>query len=351
MLGFSAYLHSSFQKKDLEMFNQFVKAGFKGVFTSINLPEDDPQVLLDNLKRLGQLCFDNGLELTLDISSVAMKRLNLNLDRDLAIFKKLHVTMLRIDDGISIQRIARLSLGMKVALNASTIEQTEIDELTAAKANFANLEAWHNYYPRENTGLDGAWFKEKNQWLKANNFKVMAFVPGDKNLRAPVYKGLPTLEAHRYENPLAAAIDMKEYGADRIYIGDSALKASTFEQFRNYFIKNVLQIRAQFDHAPSYITDVLHQRADVSRDVVRLREGRPLNKTEIRPTNSGLRKRGSITLDNELSGRYQGELQLVKYQLPADSTVNVIGQIDEKDISLLKYCVANQAIQLIDIGS
>ena len=44
MLGFSAYLHSSLKKADLVMFDKFVKAGFKGVFTSINLPEDDPEV-------------------------------------------------------------------------------------------------------------------------------------------------------------------------------------------------------------------------------------------------------------------------------------------------------------------
>lgn len=349
MLGFSAYLHNSMTQKDLEMFNKFVKAGFKGVFTSINLPEDDPEVLLKNLKDLGQKCFENNLELTLDVSSSALKRLNIDLKNNLSVFSS--VTMLRIDDGLNNKEIADLTHEKKVALNASTIEQTDIDELVAYKANFDNLEAWHNYYPRENTGLEKKWFNEKNQWLKDNNFKVMAFIPGDQNLRAPVYKGLPTLEEHRYENPLVAALDMKKLGVDRIYIGDPALRDSTFEQFRNYFIEDVLQIKSQLVNAPSYITNVMHQRADVSRDVVRLREGRPLNKVVISPNNNGLRKKGSITLDNVISGRYQGELQLVKCQLPADNTVNVIGQIMDSDIPLLDYCGANQAIQLVDIGS
>ncbi|MFC6177293.1 MupG family TIM beta-alpha barrel fold protein [Companilactobacillus huachuanensis] len=351
MLGFSAYLHSSLKKDDLVMFNKFVQAGFKGVFTSINLPEDDPKVLLANLKSLGQMCADNKLELTLDVSSSALKRLNLELPHDLNVFQELHVTMLRIDDGISIQEIAQLSQEMKIALNASTIVQSEIDELKADKADFTNLEAWHNYYPRENTGLDRDWFKEKNRWLKLNNFKVMAFIAGDENLRAPVYKGLPTLEENRYENPLVAALNMGDFDVDRIYIGDSAIATTTFEQFRNYFVDHVLQIRVQLHNAPSYISHIFHQRADVSRDVVRLKEGRPLNHSRIEPNNSGLRRQGSITLDNVLSGRYQGELQLVKYQLPADNTVNVIGQIADKDIGLMKYCVANQAIQLIDIES
>lgn len=352
MLGFSAYLHSSLTKKDIDMFNRFVEAGFKGVFTSINLPEDDPKVLLENLKNLGELCDKNKLELTLDIASSSLKRLDLNLDRDLSVFKDLHVTMLRIDDGIDNAGIARLSNGMKIALNASTIEQSDIDELKVAKANFANLEAWHNYYPRENTGLDKQWFYEKNKWLKDNGFTVMAFIPGDANLRAPVYKGLPTLEEHRFQNPLYAALDFNKMNVDRIYVGDPALKDLTFEQFRNYFVNNILQLRVQLDNnAPAYITNIFHQRADVARDVVRLREGRFLNKSEVVPDNNTLRKVGSITLDNSLSGRYQGELQLIKYQLPADASVNVIGRIIDSDIKLLNYCEANQAIQLVDIGN
>ncbi len=351
MLGFSAYLHSSLTKSDLTMFDKFVQAGFKGVFTSINLPEDDPQVLLTNLKALGQLCDDNELGLTLDVSSSALKRLNLALPQDFKVFKDLHVTMLRIDDGISIPEIAQLSQEVKIALNASTIVQSEIDELQDNKADFTNLEAWHNYYPRENTGLDAGWFAKKNQWLKENGFTVMAFIAGNENLRAPVYKGLPTLEENRYENPFVAALDMNALGVDRIYIGDPAITTTTFEQFRNYFVEDVLQISVHLNHAPAYITQLFHQRADVSRDVVRLREGRSLVSNEIKPLNSGVRKQGAITLDNVLSGRYQGELQLVKYQLPADNTVNVIGQIVDADLGLLKYCMANQAIQLVDIES
>lgn len=351
MLGFSVYLHNSLNQEDIKIFHKFVDAGFKGVFTPINLPEDDPKVLLKNLKKLGNLCFENQLELTLDISLSALKRLQLDLSKNIKIFQQLNVTILRIDDGISIEEVAQLSTKMKVALNASTIERPDIEKLKLLKADFDNLEAWHNYYPRENTGLDKEWFEARNQWLKDNNFRVMAFVPGDINLRAPVYKGLPTLESHRYQNPLSSAIAMKTMNVDRVYIGDPALKDSTFEQFKQFFVNDILQIRANFVDAPSYIEQVFHQRADVSQDVVRLREGRSLNQAIVLPLNNHLRSRGAVTLDNRLSGRYQGELQIVKRQLSADSTVNVIGQVVDNDIELLNYCIANQAIQLVDIGS
>ena len=348
MLGFSAYLHQKMDQSDLIEFNKFVLAGFTGVFTSINLPEDDPQILLANLKDLGELCQTNNLELTLDISASSLKRLNLKLPEDLKVFEQMHVTMLRIDDGINNAGVAQLSQKIKIALNASTISQSDIEQLQANQADFTNLEAWHNYYPRENTGLDRDWFEVKNKWLQANGFCVMSFVAGDKNLRAPVYKGLPTLEEQRYQNPFVSALQMQKLRVDRIYIGDPALKETTLEQFTSYFRKKILKIHVDLFKAPDYIDHIFHQRADVARDVVRLREGRSLNHQRIAPDNAVIRKCGAITIDNELAERYQGELQLMRRELPADKTVNVIGQIVKDDIKLTEYCQADQAIKLIE---
>ena len=50
--------------------------------------------------------------------------------------------------------------------------------------------------------------------------------------------------------------------------------------------------------------------------------------------------RGSITLDNDGYGRYSGEVQLVRSDLPADSRVNVVGQVEMPWI-LLADCVRN----------
>lgn len=351
MLGFSAYLNHELTKDELNRIKNYAKAGFKGVFTSINLPEDDPRNLLKNLGELGQVCTDNDLQLTLDISSASMKRLNLELDpKGFAALTDLHVDMLRIDDGITNQQIAEVSNNLKIALNASTIVESDIEELKDAGADFDNLEAWHNYYPRTNTGLSVDWFSEKNHWLKQNGFTVMAFIPGDTELRGPVYAGLPTLEDDRFNNPLSSAIKMTQLDVDKIFLGDPVIKEETLQQFEEYYRHQIILLHAQLIvNAPRYITEIMHQRADVARDVVRLREGRPWNTVMIPPKNAVIRKAGTITIDNSIAGRYQGELQLLKCDLPVDKTVNVIGQIVPEDIDLLNDCGANQAIKLCKI--
>jgi hypothetical protein len=44
-----------------------------------------------------------------------------------------------------------------------------------------------------------------------------------------------------------------------------------------------------------------------------------------------------------------GELQITKHDLPADSRVNVLGKVIQKDHALLPFIQAGQAIQLKEI--
>ena len=60
-----------------------------------------------------------------------------------------------------------------------------------------------------------------------------------------------------------------------------------------------------------------------------------------------LRKKGSITIDNELYGRYAGEMQVAVHDLPVDEKVNVVGMVVEEDISLLPYVGAGKMFQLL----
>src|SRR5699024_12450527 len=94
-----------------------------------------------------------------------------------------------------------LSKKMKIAINASTIP---FDSLKRMKKNglvVESVEAWHNFYPRPETGLGLTHFIEQNKKLKAEGITVMAFIPGDESLRGPLFMKLPTLEKHRHESP------------------------------------------------------------------------------------------------------------------------------------------------------
>ncbi len=63
---------------------------------------------------------------------------------------------------------------------------------------------------------------------------VQGFVPGDTELRGPLYQGLPTLEEHRGVHPLAGALDLLASNTDIVYIGDAGLSENVQEQFASF---------------------------------------------------------------------------------------------------------------------
>ena len=94
------------------------------------------------------------------------------------------------------------------------------------------------------------------------------------------------------------------------------------------------------------MSEVFHQRADVARDCIRLTEGRQLATEKVEVANTTVRNAGAITLDNYLSGRYMGELEIIKKSLPPDRTVNVIGCVIEEDLALLQMIKPNQKLKI-----
>ena len=279
-----------------------------------------------------------------DVSAASLQRLGSALHDGKAI-QALGLDGLRIDDGIDMTTVAALSHTMAIALNASTLSACMIDQLANAKANLRHIEAWHNFYPRPETGLDPAWFAQKNKWLHALGFKTMAFISGDAQQRGPLFAGLPTLEAHRGLLPLAAYLELRQLAIDHVYVGDPQLSPRSIAAFQSYVHDQVLLIQVQTeDERLLHLT--WHSRPDIAQKVVRLAEARLEHIFATpQPAQTDPRPRGSITLDNSAYGRYAGELQLTRCDLPADPRVNVIGKIEPSNLPLLDQIGPHQAIR------
>ena len=58
----------------------------------------------------------------------------------------------------------------------------------------------------------------------------------------------------------------------------------------------------------------------------------------VQPDNCTERRRRCVTMDNIGYGRYSGEIQLVRADLPADEKVNVIGEVPA-EYDLLLDCI------------
>lgn len=255
-----------------------------------------------------------------------------------------------MDYGITPKEIARVSHKMKVALNASTITDSLWKELITEKIRVENVEAWHNFYPRPETGLAKSFLQKQNEYLHECGIKTMAFIPGDGEKRGPLYEGLPTLEKHRNMRPLEAYLELVQAcGVDKVLIGDISGSVESVQEIASAS-RGIIPLRYK-----SFITDkevlkmveqVHTNRLDPARDVIRSVESREEHKVILQPMHTIARKKGSITIDNELYGRYAGEMQVAIHDLPADEKVNVVGMVVEEDISLLPYVGAGKMFQL-----
>ncbi|MDI3235149.1 MupG family TIM beta-alpha barrel fold protein [Exiguobacterium antarcticum] len=335
MKGIAVYLSEPLTEETTDSIRKMRTIGFTSIFTSLHIPEDDPSLYTERLRALGGLARQLEMELVADIAPTSLAALGKTWD-DAGTLSEWGVTGLRVDYGVTPKQVADLSRQLMVALNASTVTAEELNAMKAEGLILENVEAWHNYYPRPETGLDRNWFNDKNAWLHGQGICVQAFIPGDGQLRGPLHATLPTLEDHRGQSPFACYLEL-EASVDRILIGDPSLSENSMRQFAAYR-EGVIVLRATGQGDDPLLKSVHTNRMDPARDVVRSIEsrayGRPGNGL-LEPATLSDRPLGSITIDNLRYGRYAGELQVTKRNLAADERVNVIGRIIEADRALL----------------
>ena len=344
MLGISVY----FQDLDYDYLEKAAKIGAKYIFTSLHIPEEDYSELDKKMPIFLETCRSLDLEIVPDVSPVTFEKLNVP-PKDYKKLKELGFKALRLDYGFDdFDTIKELSKNFKLMLNASVVNEEYLKEAKEAQVDFTNISLTHNFYPRNNTGLGLDYFKEKNRVFKEYDLKVQAFVPGDDLKRFPLYEGLPTVERHRQMHPYVSAVELiKNCGVDDVLIGDSKAKIETLEYINRYIEDKVITIKAHFEKEYEYLYEEEYTcRKDFSESVLRLITPRT---SGIRPYNNGFRRRGSITIDNELMGRYCGEIQLLKKDFEADARVNTVGFIHPEYVDLLEYLDYKTKIRFVRI--
>lgn len=352
MFGLSVFLGDELTQEKKNYLHKMKEAGFTKVFTSLHIPEENAEQYLERLTELGSVMKKLGMELVADVSKGALAKIGVSIfsSNELKQLKEKGLDGLRVDYGFSNQEIAFMSKELNIVLNASTITQKDVAELNHYGASFPHMVAMHNYYPRPETGLAKEVFQEKNHWLAEIGFTVAAFVPGDRQLRGPLYKQLPTLEDHRGMHPLAAAIELiEDCMVDEVYIGDPELTESTIYQFNRYISDETLVYFVRSANQSPYFKTVLgvHQnRWDPAKDVLRSADARFREIPQITPYETVERLRGSVTIDNQNYQRYMGEIQVVVNDLPKDEKVNVSAIIRPEDLSLLDRCQAGGYFEL-----
>ncbi|WP_235192104.1 DUF871 domain-containing protein [Paenibacillus sp. FSL R7-277] len=336
VLGISIFAADRTLEDNVKYMEHMKAAGYTEIFTSLHMPEDEFGELKEKLLEIATAARRLGMDLMADISGKALENFSLPFLLDAG------VTGLRMDFGFSADEIAAYSQQLKIALNASTLTPEFLADLKEHHICLENIEAWHNYYPRPETGLDKESFIAKNRWLQAEGITTMAFIPGDGLKRKPLFQSLPTLEKHRNHSSFLAYLELEQDCAvDKIFVGDLTLSEGSQIQFQRYE-EGVIPLRVT-QELPYALWDKVHRnRLDAARDVIRSESARTDRERygmtrSIAPMHTNERPRGTITVDNYLYGRYEHELQITLRDLPAHEAVNVIGHVIEEDLPLLDY--------------
>lgn len=337
MLGVTISLNDKTVDENIKYLKEMKELGCELVFTSLRIPEEDPNTIKESVELIGEYIEKNYTSFVVDVSPRAFNLFTIEW------MKKNHIDTLRIDNGISEEEIISLNKNFKIIFNASILTDTSITKLR--ELGFTEeIIAWHNYYPRKNTGLDEAYFAKQNKILLQNNVKLGAYIPGDLVARGTIYEWLPTLEKHRYISPFASYLEMsKVFQIDTVILGDYGLTEKTKEQFKKFFQDKTILLEATEVTESKILNTTFQNRMDIASEVIRSVEIKKSLQDKIPPLgNERSRSIGDITLDNLFYGRYMGELQIVLTPLPVDSRVNIVGHIVERDLTLLPFVKYNR---------
>ncbi|TCL63302.1 hypothetical protein EDC14_102120 [Hydrogenispora ethanolica] len=334
MIGVSFYLNDPLAEQRLAAAGAL---GVRRAFTSLHIPEESGD-LAGRARHLLQLARELWIDVYADVSYRTPAHLGIDGFGDLA---ALGVAGLRLDDFFERSDIIGLARQFKIALNASILLERELDELLAAGLPAGQLIAWHNFYPRRETGLDEGFFRSQNELFHRRGIPVSAYVPGGGAKRGPLFEGLPTLEKHREGEPFPAALELLAAGADDVYIGDPDPGPGLLERLVQWHQLGIARLRVESAVWPPGEYPL---RPDWARDVLRLMNTRTSG--SVPPQNTVARPRGTLTMDNDNYGRYRGEVQITLRDLAADRRVNVIGRIIEADLPLLARIRPGQRLLL-----
>jgi uncharacterized protein len=332
MIGISVYLSD----EDAEA--RILRASASGVklaFTSLHIPEESG-ISTERVRGLLSLFKREGFQVFADVSKKTPAMLGLHQFEEL---KELGVTSLRLDDGFTTDEMLELSRHFRIAINASTVGEKELQRWIDCGLETGNMISWHNFYPKPETGLDQEYFLKQQHLYDTLGIPVYAFIPGDEKKRGPLHLGLPTLEDHRGQSPYVSAVQLKRWGVTGIFVGDPGCSEGLLEKLVRFDQEDVIELSYS---GIGEIEGEYGLRPDPGRDVFRLLDTR--TESKIPPQHTGERPRGAITQDNDLYGRYKGEMQIVRNDLMRNPAVNVLGRLRDGDMSLIDMLQPGQKI-------
>jgi hypothetical protein len=317
------------------------------LFTSLHIPESAG--LKAYVRYLGEKHRQRGFSFFADIAPLTLERLSISLD-SLSELRDAGIIGLRIDFGFSIEEIKQIAQsGFAIAVNASCVTGEAIDALALPQ-----LAGWHNYYPRPETGLTQGFFLRQNALFRERGMPLYSFIPGERQFRAPLFLGLPMLEQQRYKNTYRNFMEIRYLAPESVVVCAEGTPYEEHSAWIGAYEKNgVLTVPlvwvdpALENTLFNRVFTVRTEEADAS---FRLEDTRQ----EITPhkiIQGESRARGTLQMDMPSYGRYQGELHLMRHDMPLNSNSVRVAEIPEPYKALVDFIRPREKIQFIRGGA
>lgn len=308
------------------------KQGGGEVFTSLHLPERHDR--LSFVERIGEIHRDFGLQFWADVSADCLADLDLERLADNG------VVGLRFDDGFNEKQVRRIAedTGLRVALNASTATSDMLDAL-----GDLGPVGWHNFYPRPGTGLSEARFATCTAMFTERGLSVVAFLPGECGMRAPLHLGLPTIEHQRHRNAWLNVVELFSRGV-RPALAEGVLRPQHMAWLLRLEDEGVLTLPLADLHPTRLDLRGTHRlRPDGGAESWRIEGTRGAEAPDSTP--GSIRRRGSLQVDT--LGRYRGEAHLVREDLPLDPSWRRVGELAGPYVDLISALKGGERVEFL----
>lgn len=321
------------------------------VFTSVHLPEFTMSEQLHFLQQVAEAAKKEELELTVDIGGPFIKQA-LENESFMNLLKNTNIAYLRMDYGYSFDQLQKLyhALNLKgFVINASMYTKQQVQQhlkfFYSLDANI-QIKACHNFYVREESGLDQDFALSQSSIFDEFNIPVYYCVPSYDHPRGPLYLGLPTIEAHRWMPLDFVLMDLTcSYHARNLMFSDEWISEKTFQLIDEVLVNKKIKIPVILKEniTEMEMRIILRKhifRYDSNKNFLRSRSSREMAEyaSVLEAKNTFGRPKGSITIDNERYLRYSGELQVVMQDADADSRVNVSASLKNiNDLQKLSF--------------
>lgn len=358
-LGISIYPEHSTFEKDLAYMQLASKFGFSRIFTCLLSVKESKDEIIKNFTHFIDKAHELGFKVSVDTNADVFNLLGARAD-DISVFAKMGVDIIRLDWPLSDREnilITNNPYNITVEFNASS--DMALDLLIKKGADRNKMTTCHNFYPQEYTGLSKERFDYFTQKYYDMALKVHAFISSNNDNTFgpwPVYKGLATLECHRYKN---ISYQLRYLIADRrindIIIGNAYASCEELEELSKVDLSvpslKIEAINDIIDIERKILYDFVHfDRIDSSDFFIRSSVSRALTADKNIPPRKCDKEffdEGDVVIINDNLAHYRGELEIVKKKIKNTGERNLVGHFDEDEQVIVNMLAEQNPFKII----